>query len=384
MPRPARQPLRACVVMAVCALAAGGASHAKDVRRLWFAGGSFAYHTTDDAIRSDATLEADPRPDHLAGRETALEDTLQYGLHAGFGLSPRVALHLEAGWFRSEVGPLDAFLGEQYPAASNTAVPHVLNVTRRVERSIPFVAGEMTQIPVSLTGTLRFRKDRNFNPFVGAGLGMVFMEFEPRDGFYEVNRRLERMRIVRLNDARGNKITPPWYEDRIRLTDDRIPMIHSLTYDVDNASQWHLSAGFEQSLTDRLGLVVDARYHFFNKSKPLKLRFEHVPGTTDPYRPRDQINFLFHPEALFREDGSLLIFNDKGNSPNPVIPGDPKGGRYTCVPGEFVDIDDDLRVDFCYEDKPSSEDDAIGQFLVQGGEIDLSGFTIQLGLRWYF
>ena len=54
--------------MAVCA-ALLSPVHAKDVKHRWFVGGTLAYHTTEDAVANNASLEGDPRPDDYVSRE---------------------------------------------------------------------------------------------------------------------------------------------------------------------------------------------------------------------------------------------------------------------------------------------------------------------------
>ena len=125
--------------------AAAAGVRAKDVRRQWFVGGSLAYHTTQDAVANNASREGDPRPDDYAGRELALDDTIQFGLHGGYGFTPSFSLQLDAGWFQGDAGSVDVWLSKRYPASRDPLNPYNLNITVTSETSHPLTAGTLTQ-----------------------------------------------------------------------------------------------------------------------------------------------------------------------------------------------------------------------------------------------
>ena len=390
----------------ICASAAFVAAmlpaHAKDVSRLWFVGGSLAYHTTQDSIENNADLEGDPRPDDLVSREGDLDDTVQLGLHLGAGLSRRFTLQLETGYFRGDIGPVDVYHQEQFPY-STTGNPFLLNSISRFEHSEPVSAGTLTQIPVSLTGTLRFRPDRPLNPYIGAGGGVIFMEFEPTDGFDGVNETMQNLHIASVTDETGNDLTPQWFEDR--FFDYNLPSLHDLTFEVDDSVELHLSAGMEYSLSNRVALIGEARYVWYKSSFSMTMGGravfgETLSGTPNPTAsvhlgPEDQLNFDIMPSAMYHPDGSLKVFNTAGLAPNPRIPGHPDGLRFTCEPqnvppgrdwepGQIVDIDGNGLVDVCYQLPANPDDHPGGRYIVQGGELALDGFVVQLGMRVYF
>ncbi|HET9480704.1 MAG TPA: hypothetical protein VFP98_03020, partial [Candidatus Polarisedimenticolia bacterium] len=132
----------------------------------------------------------------------------------------------------------------------------------------------------------------------------------------------------------------------------------------------------------------------------------------------DQINYVTYSERMFRSDGSMRIFNSNGTAPNPLCmdspnppiwtPGSPGGGcpnpnvtpwtqstRVQCtaasIPGDF-DGDGNQGgqggPDICfnkaiYNSQPQL-DPGRGDFVVQGGTIDLTGFAVAVGLRIHF
>jgi outer membrane protein W len=396
MRRPARV-LRLLAAVFVCLLAGWAAPLAKDVRRQWFVGGSLAYHTTTDAVANNASMEGDPRPDDYAGRELALDDTIQFGLQAGYGFTSSFSVQLDAGWFEGEAGSIDTYLTRRFPASNDPLNPYNLNITVTSETSHPFVAGRLRQIPVGLTGVWRFRKDSAFNPFVGAGAGVIFMEFEPADELFALNAEMEDLLTYSVTSETGTELIPDFIKASISDSGGRY-LYSGLNYDTVTAREWHLSAGLEYAINQRVGLVAEVRY--MNVGSPLKLNLNGVipfPGRVRivVFRtgPDDQVTYHFYPDELFRPDGSLLIYNDTRRPPNPRIPGDPNGLRYGCEapgegppggPGEVVDINSDGLLDYCYKDDDTPDDDPFGTLVVQGGELDLSGFHVHLGLRWYF
>jgi hypothetical protein len=244
---------------------------------------------------------------------------------------------------------------------------------------------------VGLTGIFRFRKDRTLNPFVGAGFGLVFMDFEPSEDLFALNERLPNLLTFSVTDERGKELIPDFFRARVSVDGGRFPY-HGVTFEADKAREWHLSAGMEYEMGQRLGLVAEVRYTYYDTPLSLSLQGNtgDYPGSP-PYPvnthvgPEDQVMYHYWPEELFRSDGSLQIFNNQPVAPNPRIPGDPKGTRYSCAPGEIDDIDHDGQLDYCYSDDPKNpNDDPYGRLLIQSGVIRLSGFSVQLGLRWYF
>jgi outer membrane protein W len=379
---------RACACALVCLLAAVSGSLAKDVRRQWFFGGSLAYHTTTDAVANNASMEGDPRPDDFAGRELALDDTIQFSLLAGYGFTSSFSVQLDTGWFEGDAGSIDTYLTKRYPANTDVLNPFNLNATVTTTTSHPFTAGRLKQIPLGLTGVYRFRKDSAFNPFIGAGAGVIFMEFEPSDELFALNGRMERLRTTSVTDERGREVMPDLFKTQVG-DDGGSLLYYGLTYDTSTAREWHLSAGLEYAMSPRVGIVAEVRY--IKVDTPLRLNlngrltfFGRVDAVEVNTGPEDQVTYHFIPEELYRPDGTLLIYNSSGLPPNPRIAGDPKGLRYRCDEDEVVDLNGDGQLDLCYKDDDTPQDDPFGSLVVQGGEIDLSGFTVHLGMRWYF
>ncbi|HEY3176181.1 MAG TPA: outer membrane beta-barrel protein [Candidatus Polarisedimenticolia bacterium] len=411
------------LVVCLSAAALTAPAQAEDLRGRWYFGGHLGFLSTTDSIRSNADIiigpvgddgipftgdlneeqgcvgalstntYCDPRPDDLLSRETTIEETVRAELDAGFGITSWLTFQLDASYFRGDVGPVDTFLRDHFPVSSG-ATAGVLDRFDDRERIIPVQAGTITEIPISLTGIVRFRKDSPLNPYVGVGLGMVFANIERSNDVDELNNRIASMRIRGIRDEFNEPIGNP---PSSQTVNGRIPFQNALRVDVKDSFEWHLVAGAEYFFNDKLSLVFDARYVFADQYLELDLGGE------------DQINLLIFSEKLFRPDGSVQIFSYKGEAPNTLCAdtGKPDGMGGTMYvgagcnnqPNGFVnpgisncptsgDFDGDGQTDRCYGqnvgESPSGIRDPRGDVIVQGGRISLTGFAIATGLRFHF
>ena len=358
--------------LALVALVCVGQAVAKNTERLWYAGGSVAFHSTQAKVGSNADEAADPRPDDFADRAMGVEDTASFGLTAGFGLTQRLSLQLDAGYFKGRIGAIDVYLQDTFPKATDSSRPELLNAIRRRETGIPVTAGELTEIPVSLSAILRFRRDRTLNPYLAAGAGMIFVEEQEDGDLDKLNARLASLRIKgETSESTSRDLVPEKYETL--RAQGRIPLTYPVSVDVDDGFEWHLAAGMEWFFAERASLIADVRYTFATSSLAVDLSGE------------DQVNFQIYSERLFRPDGSLKIFNSGGVAPNPPSdPNNPSSPLVRCTRNTVGDFDHDGHADdLCYVNStglPPPE----GVFLVQGGKVNLSGYNIQIGMRFYF
>lgn len=420
----------ALLLVLVIGGALGEPAYAEDLKSRWYFGGNVSFLSTTDYIRSNASIIftnsfgddgipftgdpnelqgcgqrgsgsfsqnpfCDPRPDDLLARETAIEETVKLDVTAGFGITSWLSLQLDGSYFKGDVGPIDAFLRDSYPVGTNPVNPTALNVFRDREVALPITAGEITEIPVSLTGVVRFRKDSPLNPYIGAGAGMIFAEMDVADEVGALNTRLASMRIRGIGTETGKDITPA---SAGSLRDDgRVPFTHPIEVNVEDAFEWHVVGGAEYFFNDKVSLVFDARYTFADQDVTIGLGGE------------DQIDLIIYSERLFRSDGSLLIFNESGKAPNtfcrdtPVdanghftgfkcfVPGQPENpeARVTCDRDQVGDWDKDGHLDdLCYGANTAASTSGVrtpdGFVVVQGGEIDLTGFAVAVGMRFHF
>lgn len=416
--------LAGILVLAGCCLAASPASSGRAER--WFVGGNYAFRSTTDEIRSNAAISigplgddgipntgdpgevqgcespgtfCDPRPDYLLNSPTVIGEGFQFDVHAGFLPVKWLSVQLDAGYFKSDVGPVDAYLADHFPVSINPADPSVPFVFHDREVTFPLHAGQITEIPVSLSFVARFRSTSPVKPYLGAGIGRIFTDMGGDSDLPAFNERVSKMRIRSIADQFGKDITPHNFYNP--LHDAIVPVPHAVTVELSDTSEWHLTGGVEWMLGDSFGVVFDARYTF----APGGLRFN-VSG-------HDQIDLLIWSEKIYRPDGTLAIFNPDGVAPNTLCfdsdfkgigcdfahkaPGDarvnPEGidpltntVRFHCpARGDF---DKNGSIDVCYGHNVFPSDKGFteprGDVIIQGGEINLTAFTISVGLRYHF
>jgi hypothetical protein len=312
---------------------------------------------------------------------------------------------MDIGYFQGDLGPVDVFLRDVVPATSAAADPNTGLLTRLVDRQIsePTEFGTITEIPITLSGIVRFRKDSPLNPYIGAGLGVVFTDVDVSDDISALNERLGSLRIKLAGNEFGKQISDA-------SSAGNLPNEWFVEAELGDAFQWHLNGGVEYFFNDRFSMIFDARYSFVNQDVHITLGgFE------------DQVDYIIFPETFFREDGSVAIFNASGAAPNTsceqawanvqagLNPGygvsrfdllgcDPSnptqgnitpsasGGAVTC-PSSNIDLDGDNKLDRCYANlaaSPSGQPVPKGTLVVQTGDIDLTAFSVAVGARIHF
>jgi opacity protein-like surface antigen len=407
-------------------------ARAEDLKGKWYLGGNISFLSTFDDIRSnsnviignfgddgipftgdpnedqgclDQSVESnspfcDPRPDDLLSRESAIEETFRFEVTAGYGMTSWLSLQFDASYFEGDVGPIDTFVRQPFLGSNLPNNPP--GFVGLEERTIPIQAGTITEIPVSLSGVIRFRKDSPLNPYVMIGAGMLFAEMDVSGDVGDLNARLDAARIRFARNEYNETLTPPEFQGE--NVDGTVPLLWPVNVNVEDAFEWHLGAGAEYFFNERFSMIFDARYMFANQSVNITLGGE------------DQVDYIIYSENYFRNDGSLKFFVNTAEAPNTAcsdavsrnadgsIAVDPNGialdfgkgcsPRGDDAPGARVDCDSTAAggspgdfdnsgsiafdPDVCYKKNLYQADGAgadrpDGIFVVQGGKIDLDG-----------
>ena len=335
----------------------------------------------------------DPRPDDLVAREPTVGGSFGLDVAAGFVVTPRFALQLNAGWARSDAPQVDVFLEETFPVANDFG--RYVNLRDR-SASFPADTGMITRVPVSLSGVIRFPTDGSLSLHAGAGGGYLFTDIEVDEEVGSLNERLASLRIKSIGDERGTDFTPGGFRDTFLQDEGRIALGREVSVESESGWFWHLTAGIEYRMTPTLGIVFDARYVVTSSTLAIEIGDE------------DQIDLITLPEVLFRPDGSLKIFSPDANAPNPFC-GGLRGVPYGCIDADIDtrvnpegqragfpdplpgvtcpangDFDVDGQIDSCYAKgivAPSGRTAPVGFWVVQGGTVDLDYFSVGLMLR---
>lgn len=374
---------------------------AENTKGRWDIGGGFYFVSTVDDIRNNAAyvlfdqpgpdgipntgdetiLFADPRPDDLITRETTLNEGIAFNVNFSYGLTDWLALQIDVGHYEADVVQLDTWVHQEAFSDANqdgiwerreagetqggACVPPAC-----FEQSQPFSAGTVTQIPISLNFVFRFRKDSPLNPYVGVGAGYVLLDSTVSGRLDQVNEVLSGeayapgARCSDLGQEPGCKIRTvgtnnffPTFE----VCQGDCPVFQDFAVEVEDAVQYNLMAGVEYFFNSKLSMYFDARYNFLNTSVNIK---------SPAYGAYDQLHFNF-------------------NAVSDTLPycGDSSFDQFGFPPG-FSRADNGLP-GICRPGSPPAagepEVDRINdQLLIQGGTIDLSNYTLGVGVRFYF
>src|SRR5436309_217616 len=205
----------AVVLLLLCATTA----HAEDTKKKWQFGVGFSYWSTDDNIRSNATtayapvnpsqagnlpsvLLSDPRPDQNELNEATIQDSFKLDFTATFGLTRWVSVELGTSYFQGDVGNIEFYsedvtvpisLSRTFVDSSGKGIncstdpskgPLVdcrqINTQQELRRKrngfLP--VGTITEVPVTLSGLVRFRPESPFDPYIGVWLGYIFTSLD--------------------------------------------------------------------------------------------------------------------------------------------------------------------------------------------------------------
>jgi len=361
----------------------GGEATAENTKGRWHLGGGFSWVAVEDDIRSNAAFVLfdqpgtdgipdsgdetivffDPRPDDTLSRETTLQEGFQFDFNASYGITPWFSLQFDAGYYEANIVQFDTYV-EERSFYRNPNDPTDVVFSDQDEdvvlfsQSQPIVAGTVTQIPLSLTGVFRFRRDSPLNPYIGVGGGVIIAESTESEALLALNNKLEN--AVMLLEGYYN------YIDFGPCQDPRCLEYDGIKVDVQTGSEYHFTGGAEYFFNSNLSVYFDARYTFASAAVEID-----VDGA-------DQKQFQYESTAdtfIFCDDPSL------NGSPFFPVGFDRGSDGLFQLPGQdgVLGTDDDFPG--C---RPGTGTRLSDQILVQGGEISLSGLKVGVGIRWYF
>ncbi|HET6278964.1 MAG TPA: hypothetical protein VFG08_09290, partial [Candidatus Polarisedimenticolia bacterium] len=267
-----------------CCLMAGSISRAEDTKGKWQFGFGLSYMSTSDSIRSNADVAiaeqtlgeqglpavvyVDPRPDDNVLNEPTIEDDFKLDFSASYGLTRWFALEVWASYMQAPVGNIELFYddltntpgdGTQAatpsrcgPAGSGACWTYSDSPAQiRTNSFIP--VGEITQIPVHLSALFRFRPESPLDPYIGAGVGYVFVDIESSPEFRDVSRAIAARDLTRVCGGEVSYCegsSPPGMT--VPNADlDTLYDPEALTVQVEDAFEWHLVAGVDYYMNER-------------------------------------------------------------------------------------------------------------------------------------
>jgi hypothetical protein len=409
------------VVSAVlCVGVSAVGARAEDMRGRWSFGFGAGILSTKDNIRSNAAgLQLnefgvpedysddvvqpgtiDRRGDDLLSRETSIQERQIYNFSISYGLTSWLSLQFDVGRYSGDVSNLDTFRVDQSHQDINGNLiieDNEARITPFKDASIPLSAGTLEQIPVSFSAVFRFRKDSPFNPILGAGVGMVFTDFEESDAFQELNNEIlagfqrtlrfedNAYNTQRIEDRYGNTIAStdctipanvntgddqfacsiglewlaqqdPEFQDILReiygplINEEFIPTQPYVTAEVDDAFEYHFMGGAEYHFNDRWSAYILGRYSFTSANFRIRISDNGNLVTASPTADASQA-------IRFDTDQAKFSFLSESNCDQEA---QSQSGCLVTPSPQVKDI------------------------VVQGGEINLSAFSLGFGLRVSF
>ncbi|MEW5806742.1 MAG: OmpW family outer membrane protein [Acidobacteriota bacterium] len=297
-------------------------------------------YTTSDEINSDASnrayyirggyLEAvrpDPRPDNASSNSLKIQDAYQMMFGANYGITSWFLIEASIGYSKSDVGDLEVcvrFEDEVDPEAAKL----YQDKNEHLFRLYLLPVGELTRVPIQTSGIIRFRPKSNFNPYIGAGIGFIMVEFDSSSELDQFSSRIDRS-IGTFMSA---------YQSEYLNRD-----LGPVTVEAPDSLEYHVAGGFDYTFKKHWAIFMDAKYVFASKRMSVKVDGVEKFGRGFP--------------NLEVEDWETV----------PPIYGEP----YGISSGGAFDFNGDGILDG-------------GMYYVNGGNIKYGGFSLGVGIKYTF
>lgn len=378
---------------------------AEDTRKKWQIGGGISYWSTIDDIRSNSTTAyapgggnlpsitySDPRPDANELNQPTIQDGWKLDFNASFGITRWFALEIGASYFQGPVGNIEFYTEDRHLAinltptlqdpadgsanCSNPNGPNFVADCRAMSGSSdPAIVvkngflpvGELTEVPVQLSGIVRFRPESPFDPYVGAGIGYIFTGLDTSqsdigtpvtlstssiagDNRQVVMRNFDDVQgytdslVARViqSGVRGTQTYPRTLADIAEIEAFGGTPITALTATVDSAPEFHLMGGVDYYFTNHFSLYIDGRYTWAQSKVEVR-----IDGQNQVHMGIKDFGCVNGAPTCSTLDGDVVDTTE-------VVITNPT----------FDDVDDVL--------------------LIQGGDIRLGGFSLGIGVKYTF
>jgi hypothetical protein len=356
-------------------------SRAEEIEKKFRLGVSVGGYSTSDEIHSASgnrrtlfTPEGefddrivDPRNDSGAFSDFGIQ--AQYGgaISASYAINRLWYVEASAGYRRGTVGNVQVqaqFLGVDVPIDQDFLFA-IYNLD----------GGTITQVPIQVTGGIRFRPKAPLNPFLCAGIGYTINSFEPSAELNQLSLDLSQLtggfsRLSGTQFQRESLEAPSSFE-----------ALQGITVDVQNEPEWHAGGGLEYSFKSHWVVFVDARYTVSSGKFGMKVNGSDELGISVP---SDQI-INTDPDA-FGPFGAVQINNggliDGGSwAPDDPTQTDPDAFcRASVNQGcHFVIGRQELDANL----NPVSNKDP-GKYYIEAGRIRYDGFSVHIGVKFTF
>jgi outer membrane protein W len=295
-------------------------AHAEDTKGKWQFGFGISYYSTVDYIRSNADLaissgvvdenglpnvgSVDERPDINIMNQASIHDDFKLDFTGSYGVTRWFALEAGVSYMNAPVGniefyfanteqgisaPQDQALNGVKPACGpNGASPGdcwdwTPGSPTQVKNNTFLPVGTITEIPIHLSGLIRFRPESPLNPYIGLGFGYILTDLKHADEFNKDAAIFSNPNFI-VSTADEGEYT---INTRSRRENGGIPFNfhpNTLEASVSNTWEWHAIGGVDYHTSEHVAMYVDARYIWTQGSVDIRTDGAHQVrfGISDP------------------------------------------------------------------------------------------------------
>ncbi len=317
---------------------------AEDTKGKWQFGFGLSYFSTVDYIRSNADLaittgvvneeglpsvgSVDERPDINIMNQASIRDNFKLDFSASYGLTRWFAVEAAASYMKAPVGniefynrnvtqgissPNDTLISACGPDPANAA--HCWEWTAQlpddVKHNTFLPVGTITEIPLHLSGLIRFRPESPLDPYIGLGMGYIMTDLKKGDEFNRTAAIISdpAFRVTVADEGEYN------INNRCRRANGgSCTDFHPgpLEANVKNAFEWHAVGGVDYYMSDHMSVYVDARYVWTSGSIDIR--------TDDAHQVRFAV--IDPGQLLLQQQGSVnqpFLWEDIGVPANAIF-----------------------------------------------------------------
>lgn len=285
---------------------------------------NIAYYYEGDVLKA---ARRDPRPDEASTNSLKIQDAYQVLLGGSYGINSWLLLEGSVGYSQADVGDLEVairFSDEVDPEAAELFE----DKNEHLFRLYLLPVGTLTRIPIQTTAYVRFRPKSNFNPYIGAGIGYILVDFESSPEFDQFSSRIDQS-IGALKVANQTDLV---YRD-----------LGPATVDAPDSLEYHFAGGFDYTFKKHWAIFLDAKYVFASKRMSVKIDGVEKFGRG-------------FPSDLISEYDTI-----------PPLEGEP----YHIISGGAYDFNGDGILDG-------------NLYYANGGNIKYGGFSLGVGIKYTF
>ncbi len=351
----------AVILLMVCTLV-----HAEDIEKRWRLGFAIGGFDARDEVGSNSANAlvltdmddvpiiawVDPRNDAAVFNALSIQPSPLVNISAQYAVNKIFIVEFSAGYMETDVGDVEVqaqFFREMFPAIENFKF-----------RVFEINAGTMEIIPIRTTMYARFRPKANFNPYIGAGFGYMFVGFDPSEEFSELSRNMD----LSVGGFATLQSFPGGFQAPSQIFD-----LVGARVDARDAWEWHVTGGLEYTIKRRWALFFDLSWTQASRSMFIGFNGQTSLGVSVPLK-REFLATYTGPTSF----GAIQVVSGgliDGGRLVPLDPTDPPGICDTNVNAcEFVPVPDGV---------PDR-----GLYYAQGGEFRYDNFTALIGFRHTF